>query len=79
MHTCLVVMHTTTATLLHAVQMEKLLSMAEVVTRSLQEAAGLTSTCDSCSSNQHLGAVLSRAISIGEELMELIKNVAHGN
>ena len=55
--------------------MEKMLSMAEAVTKSLQEAAGLTSTCD----KQHLGVVLSRAISIGEELMELIKNVAHGN
>ena len=54
--------------------MEKMLSMAEAVTKSLQEAAGLTSTCD----KQHLGAVLSRAISIGEELMELIKNLAHG-
>ena len=59
--------------------MEEMLSMAEVVTQSLQEAAGLTSTCDSCSNKQHLGAVLSRAISIGEELRELIKNSAHGN
>ena len=69
-------MHTTTATLLHAVQMEEMLSMAEVMTQSLQEVAGLTSTCDN---KQHIGAVLSRAISIGEELMELIKNLAHGN
>ena len=50
-----------------------MMSMAQVVFQSVREAADLT--CDSCRHNQHLSAVLSRALASAQELID---HMEHG-